>query len=476
MPEQQHADDALAPLIDTDAERIIEHDSENDREDNAERSDSTSESTTLASQADLTSGIATLEDAWQIPAAALISTIYKVAWYLPEVAFWTIGFYELTVPLILEKTTIQLRQFEALDTCWNLIDAFCSLLIGITLLLQTSDTPHNNRLDIRLMAAMYLGVGCQLAAATFYDHPLLPLSFALVAANDFFISLGVLYHAHYRAKDSQYWLNDTLAAIIKSQQHLQKYTHDLERFPTSPWRQQKEQRIFHVKIIFSSQQEALHQHLAYLNAAIVPDDTITEAVSDELNVPLTDPSLPARQQPLLPPAASYQQLATLFSHPPLNADTLKTALKLSYALAPELPLNALNEAESLRNRANHQQCQKAQSRSTVFLAAVIGWILLCFEKTTLEALVIVSLTAAYYLKAHALWLVNVSQPCSQRFFCTSLSHWDFQGYVTPVTLLPTEETVTIMTTNPLSSRSTSPSDFLAETDIENNRHSMSGLN
>lgn len=53
-----------------------------------------------------------------------------------------------------------------------------------------------------------------------------------------------------------------------------------------------------------------------------------------------------------------------------------------------------------RSHDNSQLLAKHQLRTTVFLVAVIGLTLMCFEKLGQEALLFVSMAASYYFVAH----------------------------------------------------------------------------
>ena len=303
-----------------------------------------------------------------------IKTAGDTAWVVPEVSYWAFGSYEVILPTILEQCrNISFpAHLKEVDLAWNGLDGVASCVIGLS---QLADAQTHRQFNTKVSGAFNLMNGLQLLILTALVSPALPYAFIAASLNDFVLSLDPLIHAAKRVWDFDYWLDDSFSKLKKLYERSEALNQEIVMLKS-----REDKGLHPSEIQFQSQRlRDIHKQCSELEM-----DILCRSYSQVKKQGLT--------------FKNETSIACYLSDTSTHSPDFKEKL----LLMTEQDLSTVDESiyQARDEKCREQDLLELKHRSmntAIFALAVVGWTLMCIPGMQVPAVIIISMTIAFYL-------------------------------------------------------------------------------
>ena len=293
---------------------------------------------------------------------------------VPEVSAWTFGSYEVILPVILKHCgNISFpSHLKEVDFAWNGLDGVASCIVGLS---QLADAQTHRQFNTKVSGAFNLMNGLQLLILTALASPALPYAFIAAALNDFVLSLDPLIHAARRVWDFDYWLDDSFSKLK-------------ELYERSDALNQEIVALKH------REDKGLHpDEIQYQNQRL--RDINKQCSELEMDI-LCRSYCQLKKQGLT--FNNEMSIACYLSDTSSHSPDFKEKLELMTEQNLSTIDESIYQARDEKIREEDLLELKHRSMSTsIFALAVAGWTLMCIPGMQVPAVIIISMTIAFYL-------------------------------------------------------------------------------
>lgn len=312
-----------------------------------------------------------------------IEMLNETAWTVPEISYWSFSFYEIIIPFLLARRYAKRIPIPIkLDFSWSLIDGIASIGIGLT---QIFDTETHRPWSQRMKGIMNVSNGLQLILVCALLSPAAPIAFVVASLVDFILSLETLSHEFNRRYSFGYWLKDRLAELKKREAELLAISEEISMLKQ---RTDKES-IFYQDMIWLIEQKQSRIEKIVSQMQQIGQQIIIRFIADPNRI-------------------------SFFQNVISENDFISRALNHVY-IKPSSEINPfiLSHAQKEEKKIIQHLFDEllyAATETSIFALVTTGWILLCLSSPQLPAVLLILVTAGFYLLKNSVQLYRSIYP------------------------------------------------------------------